>query len=563
MAFLEQTILKRSSLACQTLLIMTCLTKIAVGLEQRPPQEMINLPVQVVNEAGEPVAGAKVIPWALRCSQGHGGWHEKTLGKRPEFTTDKQGRAEITYPRYVRPDEFVRTTEVTLSIDQRDYVYISHENIAVPREEHEPHEITLRRGATVEIAPLENGEPAELDGLYVVWSDNRSWQKDAAPIKTPDGYLKIPSMPPGSGQLLLVRVTDGQVTHFSSIINLQLSAQETFQQEAELRPAVKISGVLSDNVPRPVKNGRVAISTFAKDPSKENINWLTWSPIASDGSFKIEAWPADESLQLIALTDGYIAESGEAPALAKPPRKPDAFNRPQVFLPGSFGEPLIVTMVPMVDCRVEVVDESDAPLSGVKVGSSPNVGWWNYGSQVYCDYLYSSEKYLVTRDRDLSLDSTFPAPFTVTTDEKGMARLFLPVGEENLYAGNDFYELPIIRGRREVEVELIAGETTQVRLVLQRKGKEFLGEWDKLAGVLFGCTGEECRRLLEDPGFRKHITAVRLKLDEAKDGADPDLLRNAFAEISAAFDEVDDEEEAALASQSRRAGRQAREYQGS
>ncbi|MDZ4657638.1 MAG: hypothetical protein SH868_08670 [Bythopirellula sp.] len=505
---------------------------------------MITLPVRVVNESGEPVAGVKVIPWALRCSQGHGSWHEKTLGKLPEFTTDDEGRAEVTYPRYVSPDEFVRTTEVTLSVDQRDYVYISHENVNVPRGEQVPHEITLHRGATVEITPLENGKPAEFEGLYAVWSDNRPSQTDGVPVKTQDGHLQRPAMPPGSGQVLLARIIDGRATHFSSIIDLELKAQERLQREVDLRPAVQISGMLSDNVPRPVKNGRVAILTLEKDPSKENVNWVAWSTVAEDGSFKIEAWPAGETLQLIALSDGYIAESGVAPAVAKPPRQPDPFNRPQVFLPDSQSEPLIVKMVPMVECRVDVVNEDNTPLSGVEVASCPNVGWWNYGSQIYCGYLHSSEKYLVTRDIDLSVDSTLPAPFTVTTDEKGRTRLFLPVGKEDLYAGNDDYELPINRGRRDVEVELIAGETAQVRLVLQRKGKEFLGEWDKLAGVLFGCTGDECRRLLEDPGFRKRITGVRLKLDEAENATDPDLLRSAFAEISAAFDEVDDEEEA-------------------
>jgi hypothetical protein len=92
---------------------------------------------------------------------------------------------------------------------------------------------------------------------------------------------------------------------------------------------------------------------------------------------------------------------------------------------------------------------------------------------------------------------------------------------------------------------LVAGEPTHARLVLQPKGTEFLGDWDKLAGVLFGCTGEQCRRLLEDPGFRKRITAVRIQMDEAEDINDPKLLKNAFAEISAAFDEVGDQEEVA------------------
>lgn len=380
-----------SWLICRSVLLAAVLSNGVLAGEQMPPQEMITLPVRVVNEAGEPVAGVKVIPWALRCSQGHGSWHEKTLGKCPEFSTNAQGRADVTYPRYVVSDEFVRTTEVTLSVDQGDYVYISHEDVNVPRDEQEPHKITLHRGATVEIAPLENGKPAGLEGLYAVWSDNRSGQKDAAPIKTQDGHLKMPSMPAGSGQVLLVRITNERATHFSSIIDLELKAQEILQQEVEMRPASQINGMLSDHVPRPVKNGRVVLRTLVEDPKRENVTWSDWVPVAEDGSFKIEAWPADEAIQVIALCDGYIATSGAAPAVvATPPRQPDFLNRPQVFLPDSYGEPLVVRMEPMVECRVEVVNEADAPLPGVKVGSCPNVGWWNNGSQVYCDYLYAS-----------------------------------------------------------------------------------------------------------------------------------------------------------------------------
>lgn len=83
-------------------------------------------------------------------------------------------------------------------------------------------------------------------------------------------------------------------------------------------------------------------------------------------------------------------------------------------------------------------------------------------------------------------------------------------------------------------------EVTRSRLTLEPAGQEFLGDGDKLPGVLFGCTGEECRRLLEHPGFRKRITAVRLELNAAKDVNDPKVLRNAFKEISAAFDEIGD-----------------------
>lgn len=514
--------------------------------EQPLPQEMISLPVQVINDQGTPVSGVKIIPWALRSSQGHGHWSEENLGKLPEFVTDDEGEATVTYPRYTYPDEFVRTTEVTLSVDHPDYVYISHEDIAVPLKEDGAFTIFITPGGTIEITPFENGVPAPTTGLHAVWSDERWYKADLDPLKKSDGAMHLPPMAAGSGQVFLVRIENERATHFSRIDDVDIRAGETSQLDLVIRPAAELRGTLSADVPRPIKQGRIVARTLSKDTSFNHVTWSAWTTIDADGNFVIENWPADEAIQIIALTDDHIAKSGAAPAVvAKPPREPDFFNRPQVFQPDAFNEPLVVEMEPMVECVVEAVNENDEPLAGVTVGSNPNVGWWNDGSQIYCGRLHSSEKFIVERDSSFGLDSSLPNPFSAITDQQGIARLFLPTGKEDLYVQHDEYELPIIQGRRRVQVELATSEPTSARLVLQPKGKEFLGEWDKLAGVLFGCTGEECRRLLDNPEFRERITAVRLQLDEAEDEKDPELLKNIFAEISAAFDEVGDQEEVA------------------
>ncbi len=43
-------------------------------------QQMLELPVRVVDSDGKPVSGARVTPWALRSSQGHGWWKDKDKG---------------------------------------------------------------------------------------------------------------------------------------------------------------------------------------------------------------------------------------------------------------------------------------------------------------------------------------------------------------------------------------------------------------------------------------------------------------------------------------------------
>jgi hypothetical protein len=516
---------------------------------QVPDQRLIQIPVRVVNAEGEPLAGVTISPWALRSSRGHGSWNEKATGHKlpPDSTTDEEGIARVTYPYYAHTEEHVRTSQVTISLDHREYAHVSHEDINVPYEGGEkPHEVVLPRGVTVEVEPIQDGRPADLENLYVLWSDGRSWKPAVVPQVISSRKLRIPPLPAGQGSLLLVRLVDGHATHFSRIDTFTGQAGETLDLHLELAPAVRITGHVSDNVPRPIKNGRAKYASFKKqNNSFAEVDWFSWVPIAPDGTFIIESWPAGETLQMIALCDEYVAKSGAPPAEIEP-RKDDPFQRPQVFLPDQYAQEITLEMEPMVRCEVQVVDHRDQPVAEATISSCPNVGWWGTGPQIYCHPLVRSEE-LVVKRRYLSLvDPKEPYPFEVVTDSRGRAKLLLPSGREDLYVDHDHFELPVNRGWRDVPFQLVIGETTHARLELQPKGTEFLGEWDKLAGVLFGCTGEQCRRLLSDEGFRSRIEKVRLRYSESDDPADPVLLKDAYAEIADAFKELGDQQEAKL-----------------
>ena len=118
--------------------------------EMTGEQEMLELPVRVVDADGEPVARAKVTPWALRSSQGHGWWREADeragVGPRDVFTR-KDGTAAVHYPRYRDIEERIRTTSVSVFIDHPDFAYVDSLHIDVPLETNEPHEVELQRRA--------------------------------------------------------------------------------------------------------------------------------------------------------------------------------------------------------------------------------------------------------------------------------------------------------------------------------------------------------------------------------------------------------------------------------
>ncbi len=512
-----------------------------------PNQEMLALSIKVVDEEGKPVSGVNVTPWALRSSQGHGWWSKKKDSDKGPVAvmTDDDGLADVLYPKYRYLSEKVRTTGVSLWVDHPEYAYIDdlHINDIIKKEA--PYKITIIRGVPLEIVPTIDGKPADLKNIYAAWSDGRSWLPEVELRRPAEGILRIPAMKPGPAGVRIVRMEDEKATHFSRILSVDLKPGEANRIDAPLHLAQTILGKFSDNVPRPVLNGRVKVWSLPPTTS-DVVGWNTWAPVQQDGTFVIESWPDGEAIQLIALCDGFHATSGSAPKVVKNPRDPktDPFTRPQVFEPTG-SEPIVVSMTPLVKCVVEVVDQVGNPVSGLEVGSSPNVGWWNSGSQVYCSPLVRSERLLKVRSYEKAVDEVFPHLFSEKTDVTGRVTLQLPGGKEGIYINSDEYESPILLGTRRRKIHLVVGETKSVRLVVQPKGTEMLGDWDKLAGVIFGCSTREGQRVCALPGVTEKIESFRKRLTEAEDPFDPALLAEAYTAIAEILEKADDEKEAA------------------
>jgi hypothetical protein len=177
--------------------------------------------------------------------------------------------------------------------------------------------------------------------------------------------------------------------------------------------------------------------------------------------------------------------------------------------------------------------------------SWPNVQWWNDGSQIYCHPLVRGERMLRERDYMTVADEAFPPPFSGETDANGKVTLEIPAGKESLAVESAVYELPVFLGRRDAEVKLAHGATTEVTLRLQPRGSEKLGEWDKLAGVVFGCSTREGRRICALPGVQQKMEEFAVRFREGKNQRDPELLSEAYTLVADAFLGVGDQAEAA------------------
>jgi hypothetical protein len=354
-------------------------------------------------------------------------------------------------------------------------------------------------------------------------------------------------MAPGPGSVRLVRIEGEHATHFSSAVRFDLVKNNPPTIDVELRPSVTVRGRIDQGVPRPVEEGRVVVSTIKPTYNDElALDWYSWAPIQPDGTFAIEAWPEDESMQLLALCRGYYAKQGFAPAIVENPRDPatDPYARAQVFESPSENE-IAVPMSPTPSCRVTVLNAEGEPVEGVRVVSFPNVGWWNGGSTIYCGTLSRAERFLVARDYMATIDEELPRPFAGVTDATGRATVVTLPGKQELYVSSDDYELPIFIGSRNYDIKTVAGQTIDVTLTVQKKGTEQLGDWDKLAGVVFGCSTREGQQICAKPGVREKMMAFRERLQSAENPRDPTLLAELYASVAEAFEDYGDEAEAA------------------
>jgi hypothetical protein len=293
---------------------------------------------------------------------------------------------------------------------------------------------------------------------------------------SPEGALVLPRLPAGTEYLQLVHLPDDAPAMFSDVKTLELEDGKQYKIRFELKPSVRVEGRLEGPVARPVKNGRVIASILQPSGPVQgsSLRWHAATTMRIDGSFVFESMPRG-NLQVIALCDGAMAESGEPPEFATDNERQSGsrfFSRPQVFTLIEDTTRIVLKMTPTADCLLRINGPDGQPVAGAKCSFWPNVGWWGGGSQIYCEPFYNTVDLLKDPDGTRKLFGEFQL-FSAETNAQGEALIRnLPSKASGFVVQHDTLQLPGKEGAyTEKKIALQAGQRKEVTMRLVEKEK--------------------------------------------------------------------------------------------
>jgi len=449
--------------------------------------EFLTTVIKVEDEEGNLIEGAVIAPDGLRTKSGHYFWRADRHGEPPTVITNTQGLVEVAYPKYA--NEKIETGSISFLINHPDFcparpISYRVDGLAKP--------IVLQKGATLRVSGYLQSKENLLTEIYPQigrgWLYNDSWRQ------IEKGVFVTRQLPPGPHFVRLVYFPEDGNAYFSDAVKFDAGKGETYEFKLQLKPGIRLEGILDETVPRPVRNGRVVASAHPlnhphhskrpkgrfTDPSVDPgyLRWRSWREVKEDGTFAFESLPHGE-VELIAICDGYISKN--------PPGQKNMFLGIAQTWP--LKAPVTrakLKMKPTASCEIKVLDEQGQPIKGAQVVFSPNVQWHSGGAQIFATCLNSSDILRaggkVSPDKWAKISEV--ADFQAVSDESGIAVVpNMPEGRRHFAVLHPQYQLPAQTGYtsfpyRAAEVELSPGQTAKVTVTMQKKGYDFLGAED-------------------------------------------------------------------------------------
>lgn len=472
------TVLVGSFLSLSAGFQLTSVSAAAPAVEEPASREVR---VVVLDIEGNPIEGATIEPTGLRARGilrvNQYMWRPEVHGARTTAATDSTGQALVRYPVEVLPGEDLLTDEIAIVVAHPGFgptsVEIPVAGTAAP--------IQLERAARAEVSAYFGEDRQPVTEVVPTLSVRASAGADPWTIDE-SGTIEFARLAPGPRLLQLSgRLPSGEIVH-SEPFAFAVESGEHRRFELEMRPGIRLEGRIDESVPRPVTSGRVIVSVRPDEGSPSVAGrgslhrgfgsvrfWTSYREIERDGSFVFESLPAGE-VGVIVYGDGFISKS-----------EADSF-------PG-IAYPQTLSLRPPVT-SIEVVAESTAtlqvtastregePVEGATVRVWPNVyGMGEIGTSIF------GEARSLVEGNFRRLPSLPELSYSAKTDGNGVAVLSnVPHFTRSMAIEHPEFEAPVHAENytRNVAIELFPGERTEVKIALQPKGTEALGDLREL-----------------------------------------------------------------------------------
>ncbi len=351
------------------------------------PVDMRKFTLTLADDQNQPVSGALVSLYAMRCEQdpaSHYGWPTDNTGPAPQGKSNGQGEFTFLYPfKFGAAPDWRTTTQVSLSIRHPEFV--SDELHIDPRDGKAIK--TLKAGCELALSARDANGKAVTDFAVMMAGPGRS-----ASWLIKEGMKRSRAIPDGKWQTMLVK-PDEQGNHlFSGILPVRLAGnQHVSIRNVTLRPGLNVRGKLAEDVPRPVLGGKVIAWCVPKpagrvhDTNDPSLSWCDEATITEDGAFEFLSLPRSGNIQLIAVCDGWIIKDD----LTEDPRpgfKTGKLVEVAMFEANSdIPIELKLAMDPAGSVEVTVKTQDGQPLAGATVATWPNQALHLSGTQILGD----------------------------------------------------------------------------------------------------------------------------------------------------------------------------------
>jgi len=441
--------------------------------------------VVIQDENGQPIEGATVVPTGFRVKGIHGadayGWNKKLFGDPEKAVTDYEGKAYLKYPVEGIPEEKEFTGKLILAVSHPEFASVFIQSYSVDSPE-KP--IQLVRGIHMEVSGYYGSDHQPVTDLIPNLTEEvpqGDWQK------MDKGVFAYNKLSPGGHLLQLMgRLSSGEIVYNETFPFTAENGKE-YNFALEMKPGIRLEGRIDDQVPRPVKNGRVMIDVRPKEYPALNVIedyyaadqkyggrrfWHSYRPINEDGTFVFESVPPG-TVDVVVLGDGFASKTiGQLQNRVNGVLvKPVTAIIPQAFPLVSPATKIEVTTEPTATLEFTATTKSGGPIEGVWVGMYPSAFrmWGPFG------WMKNSSE-----DPYREIPHLSDPIFSGKTDKKGKLVLInIPAETHGMEVEHPQFQVPLqdVKGWRDrhVRATFSPGMTNVLNMALEPKGKDFIG----------------------------------------------------------------------------------------